>query len=180
MNKKPWKATSNKANKATVKKNEVENIEPLTGQWNEQSSDNSETTVVSTADLQALLNRVTELEKKSEEWVPTIGKKYEWPMYASYSMRGWVPIISRTSEKKDKTRSFRYKNEHNAVVNNHYVRLELANWKNLLVDVEEFNAERELSKKQPIADNKDSKWTRTIVFVTEEYGEVTLLPAYIN
>lgn len=138
--------------------------------------------------LDDLLRRMDRLERENEElksWqmnVFTEGKKfYEWPRKFSYKMWGWVPVLSYKSFKKDPTKELVYKNQFNAWISNHYLRLELANKKTVEVEVNEFNRDYTLSEKmyaEKATDNRGN--VLGYEFKTEDWGEFIVATNLLN
>ena len=96
--------------------------------------------------LQSILQRLDTLEKENEELkkgqlnVFTEGKKfYEWPRNYSYKMWWGVPVLAYKSFRKDATKDLVYQNQYGAWVSNHYLKLTLADKKEVEVEVNEFN-----------------------------------------
>ena len=138
--------------------------------------------------LNDLLKRMDRLELENEElrkWqmnVFTEWKKfYEWPRKYCYKMRWGVPVLWFKSYRKDPTKDLVYQNQYGAWVSNHYLKLDLANWKTVDVEVNEFNRDYTLSEKmlaEKTTDNRGNLMGYT--FNTEDWGEIVVAPNIIN
>ena len=149
---------------------------------------NPEKIEVDRSTLDNILQRMDKLEAENEELkkgqlnVFTEWKKfYEGPRKYCYKMRWGVPVLWFKSYKKDPTKDLVYQNQFGAWISNHYLKLELANWKNVEVEVNEFNRDYTLSEKmlaEKTTDNRGNLLGYT--FNTEDWGEFTVAPNIVN
>ena len=78
-------------------------------------------------EMQAKIDKLS--EKSDTAWLTQEKKFYEWPLAVSCKMWDWIPVVSYKSDKKDSARPLRYKLPNGEYVDNHYVILTLADWK---------------------------------------------------
>jgi len=99
-----------------------------------------------------------------------------------------VPILSYVSKKKDPSRDFIFKNNHNVWESNHYVVAQLADGEEVEIEQGVFSNSFTRSDKLPAKDQNgnsidtDSKLSKleTLTFDHSEYGEITVLYSAIN
>jgi len=184
----------NKKTEDKAKKIETENKTPVVNDGKgDPKPKQKETDNKNAPDLSSILERLDTLEKENKalrekDWGTEKSdpkKKYDWPRLVSYKMRGWIPVLSYTSEKKDKTRDWSFKNEKWLLVSNHNLVLSLANDKEIKVDVNEFWQSFERSEKMEV---KNTDWNviklgmhpDVYVFDTEAFGDIKVLSNIIN
>lgn len=138
--------------------------------------------------LQDILKRMDKLERENEELkkgqlnVFTEGKKfYEWPRHYSYKMWWGVPVLAYKSFRKDVTKDLVYQNQYGAWVSNHYLKLTLADKKEVEVEVNEFNKHYTTSEKmlaEKATDNRGN--VLGYEFNTEEWGKFIVATNLLN
>lgn len=136
--------------------------------------------------LDEVLRRLETLEKENQELkdaknpMKKAREIYDWPRKYSYKLWWGVPVLWYTSVKKDASKDLLYKAPTWQYVSNHYLKLELANWKSVQVEVNEFGISHTKSEKQfckVISDWRNVQWYE---FETDEYGKILVLPSVIN
>lgn len=143
-------------------------------------------------DLYSLVKHLSkELEtlKNKDKPVTNSREPYTWPRKYSYKMRGWVPVLSYVSKRKDNTKDFLYKRG-NEYINNHMLVLTLAerdkhwDYKQVEVDVLDFNRDYTLlheDNRLEAKEERDSQGNLVgYTFVTEDYGTFTVSPSVLN
>ena len=143
---------------------------------------------VATDAMTEILDRLDKLEKENAELkkgqmnVFTQWKeRYDWPRAYCYKMWWWVPVLSYESFRKDPTKDLVYKDQFGQWVSNHYLKLKLADEKEVDVEVNEFNKNRTLSDKIIAEKRTDNKGNLLgFAFPTEEWWEIIVEPNMIN
>lgn len=145
-------------------------------------------------DLSKVLERLERLERDNEELKKgkenpfKKGKeKLEWPRKFCFKMWAWIPILSMESFRKDNSKDLVFKNAAGQYVSNHYVRLSLANWENVEVEINDFGRDVTLSEQMEAKDHhwevitlENLKMVKSYTFDTKEWGSITLLSSLIN
>lgn len=130
--------------------------------------------------LTQILDRLENLEKETWSWQDTKSKKYDWPLHYSYKLRWDVPVLSYVSKRRDPRKPLRYRNEMWIYVSNHLLSLNLADWKSVDVDVEDFGQHFERSPKQEAEVRKKKDGSIVYVFGHHTYGDIEVLDHVIN
>lgn len=110
------------------------------------------------------------------------------PKQFMYKLRGWIPVVSYVSKKKDPTKDFLYQNQFGQFVeDNHVAELHLANGTTIDVPMNEFWKHH---TKSPYMIAKDQNWAliynetigmvKSLTFDTTERGTFTILLQHIN
>lgn len=107
-------------------------------------------------------------------------EKYKWPRNYKFSLRGWIPVLSRVSVRKDPTKDFVYKNEAGVYMSNHYLDLKLANGKTVNVEVNTYNRDKQKTEPLPCTVSTDETWETVYIFNTPDYGKISILSSFIN
>jgi len=91
-----------------------------------------ETVTLSQDQRQELLRRVSEAEKKiwsnTAEDVKKAQEKYAWPLSAALKIFDWQAVVAYESYKKDSQYDWVYKNEKWEFIDNHMLKVTLADW----------------------------------------------------
>lgn len=105
-------------------------------------------------EMKAILERLDRLEKENNELregkmnvFVSWKEVYDWPREYSYKLWWGIPVLSYKSFKKDPTKDLMYKDQFGQWKSNHYLRLTLANEKEVEVEVNEFNRDYERGEK---------------------------------
>ena len=145
------------------------------------------TEVSNEIDVNAILIRLQALEEENKAFkdsqkniFKTAKEKYEWPRAYSYKTWGWIPVLWFTSFKKDTTKDLIYKNEKNAWVSNHYLKLSLADGSTASVEVTDFNNNFGKSEKIQCEVIWDIKNPTSFKFKDDTYGEFIVNRDSIN
>ena len=138
--------------------------------------------------LKAILDRLEKLEKENDELKK--GKMnvfvswrevYDWPREYSYKLWWGVPALSYKSFKKDPTKDLMYKDKFGQRTSNHYLKIELANWKEVEVEVNEFNRDFTRSEKMRAEKCTDNRWNLLgYEFDTEDWWKFIVSENMIN
>lgn len=157
-------------------------------------------TAVSEPTLNELLARMESLEAENKKLqrvnVHKEAKKInDDPKQFNYKLRGWVPVLSFTSKRKDPTKDLLYKNQFWSMESNHVLVLKLADGNEEEVEVTDFNSNFTRSEKQEakIIDSDGmivKDFTKLVnyggvedtqyVFTHPVYWEITVLYSAIN
>lgn len=139
-------------------------------------------------EMKAILDRLDRLEKENNELRE--GKMnvfvswreiYDWPREYSYKLWWGIPVLSYKSFKKDPTKDLMYKDQFGQRKSNHYLRLTLANEKEIEVEVNEFNRDFERSEKMKAEKCTDNRGNLLgYEFDTLDYGKIIVAENMIN
>jgi len=117
----------------------------------EQSGSNKE------LGLEAIMARLDKLEQENAELKGEINpekkakERYQWPRLISYKMWWWEPVVNYEWFLKDPTKSDIYR-KGDDWISNQYLKIELADWKKVDVEVNEFGKFHTLSEKMEAKD----------------------------
>jgi len=171
---------------------------PFSKEWRElraKTQEPKETTQVEPAKqptddkLSAILKRLEALETensilKANDPVSIARSKkeiYKWPRHYSFKLRGWIPVLSRTSKRKDPTKDLVFKNQFWQYESNHLLSLTLWDWTTVDVDAELFNRDRQKTEPLPCKLVTDENWDTSYIFNTPDFWEIIILSSkFIN
>lgn len=134
----------------------------------------------------SLLERLEKLEKDlaskqdKEESLKDKKKRYEWPRKYHYQIWLGQPVLSYSSKRKDPTKDYVYKNLYWKEESNHYLDLTLADWTIVEAEVNEYNANKQISEKQfceVVWDWSNVMWYK---FNTSDFWTFIVSPSVIN
>jgi len=170
----------------------TENTAPQT-KTKASSNDDALSKIMSRIDQLEEANRqkdaiIKDLQKWEKNTFQAAKEKYQGVLTFSYKMRGWVPVLSYTSKRKNPSKDLMFKNVYGEMESNHLVELHLADDTTVDVEVNEFNQSVQRSEKITAKDHRgdiidtDTKLPKVeyFVFDTPEYGEIKVLPYAIN
>lgn len=129
--------------------------------------------------LQELIDRIEAVEKGKNP-IREAKKRYTGPREFSFKLRGWVPVLSYQTTRKDPTKWLRYKNQFGHYTNNQLLKLSLADKSTVDVDVEDFLAHSDRSEKMRCQVITDENGDKVYKFNTDNWGEFTVLEKVIN
>ena len=138
--------------------------------------------------LEAILERLDRLEKENDELrkgkmnvFVSWREVYDWPRKYSYKLWWGIPALSYKSFKKDPTKDLMYKDKFGQRTSNHYLKIELANWKEVEVEVNEFNRDFTRSEKMEAEKCTDNRWNLLgYEFDTDDWWKIIVAENMIN
>ena len=139
--------------------------------------------------LSAILKRLEMLEAenqklKANDPVSIARSKkeiFKWPRQYSFTLRGWKPVLSRTSKRKDSTRDLVFKNQFGQYESNHLLELKLWDGTTLDVDAELYNRDKKKTEPMPCKLLTNEEGDTSYIFNTSDYWEITILSSkFIN
>ena len=155
----------------------------------------TQTTEVKEDGLKAILDRLDRLERENDELkrdneeikkgkmnvFVSWREVYSWPREYSYKLWWGVPVLSYKSFKKDPTKDLMYKDKFGQWTSNHYLKLTLANEKEVDVEVNEFNRDFERSEKMLAEKCTDNRWNLLgYEFDTNDWWKIIVAENMIN
>ena len=131
--------------------------------------------------LEKLETENRDLKQQQEHPMQKAKEKYDWPRAYSYKKWWGVPVLGYTSVKRDDTKDLIYKGANGQFVDNHLLKLQLADGKSPRVEVIEFNNSFVRSDKiVPKAIITTPDGMKGYQFEDKEYGEFVVLESMIN
>jgi len=186
-NKKPQTKVAAIENEITPTANEpVEQVKP-------QKTTNEISLNDIMAEIEALKAENKKLQKVNQ--FKEAKKINDDPKQFSYKIRGWLPVLSYTSKRKDITKDWTFKNQFGTIESNHLLVLNLADGSTTEVEITDFNANFTRSEKEEakVVDgdgmivkdfskliNYGGVENTSYVFDHPTYWEITVLYSAIN
>jgi len=179
--------TNEKVEQAQSTNTEIPEENPVESTENKVENTEKPTEWMSEA-MKAILERLERLEKENEELkkgdinvVLDWRKIYDWPRAYSYKLWWGVPVLSYKSFKKDPTKDLIFKDQFNQYKSNHYLKLTLADWNEVEVEVNEFNRDYERSDKMLAEKCTDNRWNLLwYEFDTPQWWKIIVSENMIN
>lgn len=139
-------------------------------------------------EMKAILERLERLERENNELregkmnvFVSWREVYDWPREYSYKLWWGIPVLSYKSFKKDPTKDLMFKDQFWQWKSNHYLKLTLANEKEVEVEVNEFNRDYERSEKMRAEKCTDNRWHLLgYEFETEDRWKIIVAENMIN
>lgn len=180
----------------------IKTLSPTQDSWTqEETIEVSKSTLASMlTEMKELKAKVWKIEERDETWMKTAKDIYDWPLFASYRIWAWKPILSNKSVKGVEWYDYWYKDVKGEEVMNHFIELELADgttiegnnkiplimfWKayerskpiQFWLRLTDWSELKTVTKRQL----QDAQWRMDkFIFNTEGYGVIEVSPDAIN